>query len=50
MNGFQRKSKYAFDIDKYLDLAAKGELLDEAAIKIICAKVKEVLAAEDNVK
>jgi hypothetical protein len=43
-------NKYAFDIDKYLDLAAKGELLDESCIKIICTKVREVLASEDNVK
>lgn len=38
------QSKYAFDLDKYLSLAAKGELLDEACIKVICAKVREVLA------
>ncbi len=50
MSAIARKSKYAFDLEKYLELAAKGELLDEAAIKIICAKVKEVLGAEDNVK
>lgn len=42
-------SKYAFDIDKYMELAKKGQILEEAAIKIICAKVKEVLAKEENV-
>lgn len=36
-------SKYAFSIEKYLELAAKGELLDESCIKVICAKVREVL-------
>lgn len=44
------KSKYAFDMDKYLELAAKGELLEESCIKVICAKVREVLVVEDNVK
>lgn len=43
MINFQRKSKYAFDVEKYLELAQKPELLDEMAIKIICSKVKEVL-------
>ena len=28
-------NNYAFDMDKYLDLASKGELLDEACVKII---------------
>jgi hypothetical protein len=53
MNGgmlFSRKSKYAFDIEKYLDLASKGELLEESCIKVICSKVREVLNEEDNVK
>ena len=50
MNYHEKKSKYAFDVDKYLDLAAKGELLDEQAIKIICSKVKEVFVQEENVK
>jgi hypothetical protein len=43
-------NKYAFDMDKYLELASKGEFLDESCIKIICSKVREVLAQEDNVK
>ena len=43
-------NKYAFDMDKYLELASKGELLDEACVKIICSKVREVLSLEDNVK
>ena len=30
-------------------MAAKGEKLDEIAIKLICAKVKEVLIEEKNV-
>lgn len=48
---FQRRpNKYAFDIDKYLGLAAKGDLLEEQAIKLICSKVKEILVQEENVK
>ncbi len=43
-------SKYAFDLDKYLEMAAKGEMLDEPCIKVICSKVREVLVQEDNVK
>ena len=45
----KRSNKYAFDIEKYLDLASKGDLLDENAIKIICSKVREIFATEDNV-
>lgn len=42
--GMSRKpSKYAFDIDRYLEQASKGELLDESCIKVICTKVREVL-------
>ena len=37
-------------MDKYLSLALKGEVLDEIAIKLICAKVKEILIVEENVK
>ena len=40
----------AFDIDIYLEKAYKGELLDELAIKVICLKLKEVLAGEGNIK
>ncbi len=43
-------NKYAFDMDKYLELSAQGELLDESCIKVICSKVREVLSMEDNVK
>jgi hypothetical protein len=43
-------NKYAFDMDKYLELSAHGELLDESCIKVICSKVREVLSMEDNVK
>ena len=50
MNFTQSKGKYAFDVDKYLSLALKGEVLDEIAIKLICAKVKEILIVEENVK
>ena len=46
----RKPSKYAFDIDRYLEQASKGELLDESCIKVICAKVREVLVQEDNVK
>jgi len=39
-----------FDLDVYLERASNGELLEELAIKIICMKLKEILAPEDNVK
>jgi serine/threonine-protein phosphatase PPG1 len=42
-------SKYGFDIDHHLEKAAKGEQLPEVAIKVICAKVKEILVEDDNV-
>lgn len=42
-------SKYGFDIDQHVEKAAKGELLPEPAIKVICAKVREILSAETNV-
>jgi serine/threonine-protein phosphatase PPG1 len=45
-----RKSKYAFDVDKYLEMSQKGEVLDEMTIKLICSKVKEILSNEENVK
>lgn len=38
-----RKSKYSFDVDKYLQIASKGEILDEITLKLICTKVKEIL-------
>jgi serine/threonine-protein phosphatase PPG1 len=37
-----------FDVDDHLERAYKGELLSEVAIKLICAKVKEILAEEPN--
>ena len=43
------KSEFSFDPDKMLEKARKGEKLDESSIKLICAKVKEIFAAEDNV-
>jgi serine/threonine-protein phosphatase PPG1 len=42
-------NKYAFDIDKYMESAAKGIVLDEMAIKVICAKAREVLSHDENV-
>jgi len=45
----ENASKYAFDIEKYLELAKKGQVLEEAAIQLICAKVKEIMAKEENV-
>lgn len=42
-------SKYGFDIDQHLEKAAKGEVLSELAIKVICAKVREILSKETNV-
>lgn len=44
------KSKLSFDIDHHLERASKGETLDETAIRVICAKVQEILAQEENVK
>ena len=43
------KSEFQFDPDKYLEKARKGEKLEESAIKLICSKVKEIFASEDNV-
>ena len=43
------RNRFAFDADAYLEKAKKGEQLEEIAIKVICAKVKEILAAESNV-
>lgn len=42
-------SKYSFDIDHHLEKAAKGEVLPEISIKVICAKVREILSQEPNV-
>ena len=36
-------NKFAFDVDKMLEKARKGEILDEVSIKLICGKVKEIL-------
>jgi hypothetical protein len=38
------------DIDKLLEKASHGELLDEPEIKIICLLAQDILAAEENVK
>ena len=45
----QSSNKYSFDPDHFLERARKGEQLEEVAIKVICAKVREILAAEPNV-
>ena len=42
-------NKYAFDVDRYLDIAYKGQFLDESALKVLCSKVKEILSNEENV-
>ncbi len=44
------RSKYSFDVDKCLDQAMKGEILSEPSVKLLCVKVKEILALEENVK
>ena len=38
-----------FDINKYLERAYKGELLEELAIKLICMKIKEIFVNEPNI-
>ena len=43
-------NKYAFDLDKYLEKARNGDLIDEPAIKVICAKAREMLSNEDNIQ
>ena len=40
---------YKFDVDKYLEMAREGKKLEEVAIKVICAKLKEILSQEKNV-
>lgn len=43
------RNRFSFDPDYYLERARKGEVLEEIAIKVICAKVKEILSTESNV-
>lgn len=40
---------FSFDIDLYIEKARKGEKLPESAINLLCTKVKEIFAKEDNV-
>ena len=44
------KSEFSFDPDYLLEKAWKAEKLEEHAIKVICAKVKEIFIKEDNVQ
>ena len=43
------KNDFQFDIDLYVEKARKGEKLSEAAITLICTKVKDIFAKESNV-
>ena len=43
------RNRFSFDVDQYLERARKGEVLEEIAIRVVCAKVKEILAQESNV-
>jgi hypothetical protein len=43
------KNDFSFDIDRYVEKAKKGEKLSEHAINLICTKVKDIFAKEDNV-
>lgn len=43
------KNEFSFDVDENLEKARKGEKLSEAAINLICTKVKEIFMKEDNV-
>lgn len=38
------------DIDKLLERAYNGELLEENAIKIVCLQLKEIFSHEPNIK
>ena len=38
------------NFEELLERAYKGELLKELEIKLICSKLKEILAKEENVK
>lgn len=39
------------NVDAYLDqLLTRRQLLDERAVRLVCGKVKELLARESNVK
>lgn len=47
---FANKSRFGFDVDKFLETATKGEILEEMTIKLVCAKVRDILLLEENVK
>lgn len=38
------------DVDKYLEKAWKGELLDELALKALCLALKDILIREENTR
>jgi hypothetical protein len=42
-------NRYAFDLDKYVEKARRGEIIEEPAIKVICAKAKEMLSMDGNI-
>ena len=44
------RSEFSFDVDKCIEKARKGEKLSQATIDVLCAKVKEIFASEDNVQ
>lgn len=43
------KNEYQFDPDRLIEKAKRGEKLEEAAVKVICQKAKDIFAKEDNV-
>ena len=38
-----------FDVDKYLEKAFKGEIIEEIGIKLITMKIKEIFVDEPNI-
>lgn len=37
------------DVEKLIERAFRGELIEELAVKLICMKLKELFITEDNV-